>query len=532
MSFVSYKKSTLEDSWDAIVIGSGIGGLTAAALLSSYSGKKVLVLERHYLPGGYTHVFGRHGYEWDVGVHYVGETHDRENLLRRIFDRITDNRLEWARMPDVYDRVIIGNRTYDLVSGVERLRARLKGYFPQESAAIDGYIAAVQAVRSKIDLFSMEKAIPSPIAFLIGGFLRRPFLDWATRTTADVLRGLTTNGELQALLAAQWGDYGLPPGKASFAMHAVIASHYFEGGNYPVGGSGRIVETIAPVIERSGGKIVTSAEVWNIIVRGNKAIGVRMVDGREIRASVIISDVGVRRTFDDLLIDSSSALEKMRTQISSIPPSTAHLCLYSGARESAAKLGISGTNIWVHPTSDHDANVERSQSDPTAPFPVIYFSFPSAKDPEFERRHPGRCTVEAVTMVPYDWFKRWEGTEWRRRGDEYEAFKLNLSARLLSALEQYVPALSGKIDYFELSTPLSTKHFMSYRRGEAYGLSATPARFRARSLRPKTPIRNLYLTGQDVATLGVAGAMIGGVMTASYLLRRSLAADLSKPHFS
>ncbi len=529
MSFIQYKQLPVDDSWDAIVVGSGVGGLTTAALLSGYAGQKVLVLERHYIPGGYTHVFRRDGYEWDVGVHYVGEIHDRESPLRRIFDRITNGQLEWARMPDIYDRVVIGERIYDLVSGVERYRACLKKYFPQEAIAIDGYIAAVRAVRGKIDLFSMEKAIPGPIAFLIGGFLRKPFLRLANCKTLDVLRGLTSNKELLALFAAQWGDYGLPPGKSSFGMHAIIANHYFEGGNYPVGGASRIAETIAPVIEKSGGRIVTNAEVSRILVHENKAVGVRMADGREFRAHTIISDAGTRRTLDDLVIESDASVEKTRTEIHSIPPSIAHICLYVGARESASKLGLSGTNIWVHPTPDLDANFQRSQSDPSAPFSALYFSFPSAKDPDFERRHPGRSTIEAVTLAPYAWFEQWEGTEWKRRDDEYTAFKTDLSARLQTALQQYVPALAGKIDYAELSTPLSTQHFMSYRRGEVYGLSATPERFQVRSLRPRTPIRNLYLTGQDIVTPGVAGATYGGVITASYLLRRNLVADFAKP---
>ena len=142
-------------------------------------------------PGGYTHVFDRHGYEWDVGLHYIGELQSEESVLRRTFDKITDGQLEWAAMPDVYDRAVIGNRTYDFVSGVERFRARMKGYFPQESDAIDGYIAAVQAAQKAVQPYFIEKAIPVPIAFLIGGFLRAPFLRWANRTTAEVLRRLT-----------------------------------------------------------------------------------------------------------------------------------------------------------------------------------------------------------------------------------------------------------------------------------------------------------------------------------------------------
>jgi len=529
MKFSSYRDLSLADSWDAIVIGSGIGGLSTAALLSAYGGKRVLVLERHYVPGGYTHVFHRHGYEWDVGLHYIGEVQNEDSTLRRAFDKITDGRLEWAAMPDVYDRAVIGNRTYDFVSGVERFRARMKAYFPDDSAAIDGYIAAVQAAHKAIDPYFMEKAIPAPIAYLIGGFLRAPFLRWANRTTADVLRGLTQNKELIGVLAAQWGDYGLPPQQSSFGVHAIVANHYFEGASYPVGGASRIAETVAPVIERAGGKIVVNAEVCEILVQGKRTVGVRMADGREIRAGAIISDAGAPGTFEGLLRESPRWLEKVRANLCRVGPSTAHLCLYVGVKESAANLGISGTNLWIHPTPDHDANTERIKTDPNAPFSSLYISFPSAKDPDFERRHPDRCTVEVVTLIPYNWFERWQETRLKRRGEEYEALKLELAARLQRELEYRVPALAGKIDYAELSTPLSTRHFMNHRRGETYGLAATPERFRLRCLTPRTPIRNLYLTGQDVVTLGVAGALLGGVVTASAVLRRNLLSTLAKP---
>src|SRR5579871_1998224 len=99
MAFLSYRQHQLADNWDAIVIGSGIGGLTAAALLSRHARKRVLVLERHYTAGGYTHTFHRPGYEWDVGVHYIGANEE----TRRAFHHLTEGRLHWAPMPDIYD---------------------------------------------------------------------------------------------------------------------------------------------------------------------------------------------------------------------------------------------------------------------------------------------------------------------------------------------------------------------------------------------------------------------------------------------
>src|SRR5215471_6252638 len=129
MKYPSYQHLPLDESWDAIIIGSGIGGLAAAALLSLSAGKRVLVLERHYTAGGFTHVFHRPGYEWDVGLHYVGQM-QAGSPLRAIFDSITNGALDWAPAPDIYDRMVFPSREYDFPSGRERFRERMKQYFP------------------------------------------------------------------------------------------------------------------------------------------------------------------------------------------------------------------------------------------------------------------------------------------------------------------------------------------------------------------------------------------------------------------
>jgi hypothetical protein len=148
-----------------------------------------------------------------------------------------------------------------------------------------------------------------------------------------------------------------------------------------------------------------------------------------------------------------------------------------------------------------------------------------------------RILSDVILAVPLSKWLRWCPTigsnAGRRPGGgaadrTSKPLKQELSNRLQRELEVYVPALSGKIDYTELSTPLSTRHFMNYQRGESYGLSGTPERFRLRCLTPRTPIRDLYLTGQDVVSLGVTGALMSGVVTASALLRRNLMATLVK----
>jgi all-trans-retinol 13,14-reductase len=451
--------------------------------------------------------------------------------LRAIFDHLTGGRLTWNPLPEVYDRIRIGEREYELTAGLERFRHRMKSYFPSETAGIDRYLRVVKSCARRTSMYFAEKALPRLIARLAGPLMRAPFLRWARRTTADLLAEITTNRELAGVLAAQWGDYGLPPAESSFAVHAIIAAHYFEGASFPVGGASSFAASIAPTIESAGGQIAFSAEVREILLdRAQRAVGVRMQDGRELRAGTVISDAGAWNTFSSLLPPEAPGVAPALAELRTLPPSMAHLCLYAGVKQSAAELGLTGTNLWIHPTPDHDANLARFANDPSAPLPLLFISSPSAKDPDFERRHPNRATLEVICPAPYDWFAPWEDTRWKRRGEDYDDFKQKLTERLRSGLEEHVPAVRGKLDITELSTPLSTRHFMNYQHGEAYGVSATPARFRLRCLTPRTSVRNLYLTGQDVCTLGVTGALMGGVLTASAVLGRNLVSVASKPH--
>jgi len=201
-------------------------------------------------------------------------------------------------------------------------------------------------------------------------------------------------------------------------------------------------------------------------------------------------------------------------------PSIAHVCLYVGLRGTARELGLERSNLWVYPDSDHDrsaAGVEDPSRRPSA-----YISFPSAKDPAFERRYPGRSTIDIMAFLPYGSFARWQETRWQKRGAEYGAFKEQLAGRLLEILHENVPGTRGAVEAAELSTPLSTRNFTAHGHGEIYGLEHTPARFRNPWLRPSTPLRGLMLTGADISTAGVGGALLGGALCASAILRRNI----------
>ena len=125
-------------------------------------------------------------------------------------------------------------------------------------------------------------------------------------------------------------------------------------------------------------------------------------------------------------------------------------------------------------------------------------------------------------MTDYSFFEKWENDGWKKRGDEYEALKEKYAQRLLEKLYQQLPQLKGKVDYYELSSPLSTKHFVNYGQGEIYGLEHSPERFASSAIHVKTPIKKLYLTGQDVVSCGIAGALISAVVTSSVMTKKNM----------
>lgn len=513
-----YRTGRAADHYDAIVIGSGMGGLTTAAILSLL-GQKVCVLEQHYTAGGFTHAYEREGYEWDVGVHYIGEVH-KPSTLKRIFDTISQGRLLWAPMDPVYDKIILGNKEFDFVAGRENFIDQLSQHFPQEREAIEQYVALVRKISSQTPKFFAAQAMPRWMGRLYNT-VRPLFVDKAFfQSTREVLEGLTNNQELISVLTGQWGDYGQTPRDAAFMMHALIAKHYLAGGAYPVGGASSIARSIIPTIQASGGEVFTYAEVDKLLIENNRCVGVKMDNGDQIRADNVISNVGFMNTVNRLLPSQAQQKLNVKQWLSdpSIERSAATHCLYAGFKGTAKDLGINTTNLWIYPDGRHEENLDNYLAGKSDDLPLVYVSFPSSKDPDWNNRYPGKSTVEIVTIANMDDYEAWNGTTWQQRGEDYEAKKEALSQRLLSILFQRMPQLREALDYYELSTPLSTQFYQLNERGEIYGLNHYVDRFKQSCLHPQMPIKNLYMTGADVMTAGVGGALMGGVMTSMCML--------------
>ena len=187
-----YRSEISQEKFDTIIIGSGISGLTTAVLLSQH-GQRVLVLEKHFKVGGFTHTFKRKNYEWDVGIHYIGEVHNTKSYTRKLFDRVTDGKLKWAKMDDNYDRIIFPDKTYDFIAPKEKFIQSLTAHFPEEEKGIRDYIDFVQSYIRKGRGFYTSKALPKWLSPFLYGSMTKPFFEYADRMTKDVMNTFTQN---------------------------------------------------------------------------------------------------------------------------------------------------------------------------------------------------------------------------------------------------------------------------------------------------------------------------------------------------
>ncbi|TNE91084.1 MAG: NAD(P)/FAD-dependent oxidoreductase [Deltaproteobacteria bacterium] len=511
MSEKYWDKRGGEGPWDVIVIGSGIGGMTCAAMLAKW-GYKVLVLEQHYTAGGFTHTFRRKQWTWDVGVHAVGEVGDRA-MPGKLLKWLTDGRLTWTSLGAVYDAFHFPDGVdIDFPDNKRQFRDNLIAAFPDEVDAIDQYLGLVREVGQSMRGYYLSRIAPPGLRRLSRRMMAGPAEKWLQRRTADVLDELTDNEQLKTVLAAQWGYYGSVPSRSSFAMQALVVRHFWHGGFYPTGGSGEIATQLLKTVADAGGWTRIYADVQEILVENGKAVGVRMADGQEIRASRVVSAAGVMSTIQRLLPDDAKGA--WSEQVEQLRPASAHVCLYLGFEGDITKAGAGSANQWFWNTWDAEADVWDIDADPIPDAPILYCSFPSLKDPHHDPGKKQLHTGEVVTFVPWSTFEPFLGTKWKKRGPEYDALKQKLHDKLLAQFLAKMPELAPMLKYAELSTPLSTEHFARPMRGSIYGIEPTPERFATDGLKPRSPISGLYFAGSEVSTVGVIGAMMGGVLAA------------------
>jgi all-trans-retinol 13,14-reductase len=503
----------MNQPYDVIVIGSGIGALSFGSIMAKMRGWRVLVLERHFKIGGFTHTFTRPGgWSWDVGLHYVGGM--GEGMMgRQLFDFITGGTVTWKSMPDVYDVFDYPALKVGAAKGEAHFQRSLIDAFPDEAQSIKQYFRDLKTAVNWLNRYAMSMAAPMPLSWMVRT-VNRFTSRLPLQTTGKYLETRFRDPRLRAVVASQWADYGLPPSQSSFLIHATIASHYLDGAWYPNGGSGEIAKAATSVIRAAGGELLANHEVTRILVEGGRAVGVEVnvKKGKEgtraeFRAPVIVSDAGTWNTFARLLPSSNGDESKP-------PPEGFEVVeLFLGLQGDPRELGFCGENHWIFSSFDHDDMYARRDELLEGRAAMAYLSFPSLKDP-LERRH----TAEIIAPLSYRSLKSYRDQPWRRRGADYDSAKDRITQALLDFVERQHPGFRALVEYCEVGTPLTFEHFTAAPSGAIYGYPGTPERYRKGLFGTMTPIPNLYLTGADVVSPGIMGALMGGVVAASRLI--------------
>ncbi len=500
--------------YDIIIIGSGAGGLTAALALAQ-AGKKVLVLEQHDRPGGWTHSFTLNGYRFSPGVHYIGSLEDGGGL-RQIYDGLgVSQDLTFVEInPDGYDHIFIGEKRVDFPKGRENLVERLKSHFPHEAKGVDSYFADLTAMMEGLRHLG-NLGNPLQTAKSAGSLLK-----WVRATGANLINAHVSDPILRGVLAGQSGDHGLPPSQVSAFVHAGITHHYLDGAYYPLGGAFTLPRAFIRALKRANGEIRLQSRVKRILLEGKKVIGVELDSGEEILASVVVSNADPEVTFGQL-IGRDQLSSKLRRKIDSVRYSTSCISLFFATDMDLRAAGLDSGNFWYYNHADLDKLYSDGLTDALlheeTP-PMQFLTVTTLKDPSKMHASRGHHTCESFAFVGYEAFEKWAHTKYGARPAGYDAMKEDLAWRMVRGLEKRIPGLSKHIVYYSLGTPLTNEHYLNATRGNLYGIDKRPSQVGPWAFSPRTEFEGLYLCGASTLSHGVAGVTQSGIDAAKAVL--------------
>lgn len=499
--------------YDAIVVGSGAGGL-AAALRMAQLKLSVLVLEAMPSFGGFINPFQRQGYHFDTGIHYLGKLGEN-GTFRQLLELLEiHGDVDFVELaPDGFDRYVFPDFEIRLCKGQARYHERLLKLFPKESKALNNYFTLLDRL---LKAFSDPHGPPKNLFDRLRYAIRHPVLmRYHKATYQQLLSDITSNPRLQAALSAHCGNAGLPPYRASGFLCLMLLEHYLEGAFYPKGGSAALRNAMVKALEKSGVVMKNRTPVERIHRSGGEFV-VSSRSGERFSAKVIVSNVDPMVAFRDL-IDPDLIPRSTRKKVARMQPSGGAFYAFIGTRMNLAGAGITDANIIHFQYTDvnrtFDAVLQRREADL---FPYFFMTSPSLKDPDSHHGPDGTTTLEVISgMGPDHVFSPWSGMASRHRGEDYEQLKQRVGMSLVRSAERYIPGLSDHLDFVEFATPLSNAYWVNSMGGGNFGPEQSPAQFGpGRFFDCRTGIKGLYIVGSGAISAGVLSCMASGVWAA------------------
>jgi phytoene dehydrogenase-like protein len=506
--------------FDAIIIGSGAGGLTAA-LTMARAGKKVCVLEQHYVPGGWCHSFTLGGYRFSPGVHYIGEL-GPGGRMREIYEGLgLGQDLTFFELnPEGFDHILAGGKRFDIPRGKERYKEKLSAAFPHEREGISDYLELVHKMSKELNGHMQFKGIKDVLTL---PFKAPTLARYGMSTLESVINKRIKDPLVRTILSyAPCGDNGLPPALSPFSLHAAVTGHYFDGGYYPKGGGATIPRAYMKGLKAHGATVRLSTPVEKILIervgKKRRAVGVRLPGGEELRAKVVISNADPGMTYGKL-IGPEHLSWRLRRRLKKTAWSTSALSLFLAVDMDLEAQGYDSGNYWFLRGTDLEGTLGKAFAKRGANvevLPGLFMTVTTLKDRT--KMHKGHHTLEMFSFVHHDEFKQWSESEYGDRPEDYKALKKELTDRMLKTANEIVPGIKDHVVFADLGTPLTNRYYVGATQGNVYGTEKSRFQIGPFSFPVRTEIDGLLMCGASTVGHGVMGATFSGLIAGAKAL--------------
>ena len=478
--------------YDAVIIGSGLGGLECAHILSK-AGMSVLLLERGTQAGGCLQSYRRHGLAFDTGFHYVGGL-DKGQSLHSAFRHLGLLRLPWQRLDNHFDRVTIGNQTFNFAQGYDAFVETLTVAFPAERDALNKYADMLkQCGEQQFDALNPQTGESSVLSRLF----ETSAYQYLTETFHDpllinVLCGTSLKMELR--------KESLPLFTFAHGNGSFIESSWRLKGDGSL-----IINSLADGIRMHGGEIICNAEVRELVEKDGKPVHAVCSNGEIYEGTIFISNIHPAVTCN--LVKQSSRMKKVyRSRITHLENTFGMFTV--SLRIKPQTLRYFNWNQYIY--KEPDVWAFHLKNNPVSGVLV------SCRIPEDGSKYVQQ--VDLLTPMNWSECEQWSHTEVGRRGEDYKAMKKRVADECITLAERFIPGLRDRITGCYTSTPLTYRNYTLTPEGSAYGLRKDFRNPMITLLSPRTPIPNLLLTGQNLMLHGLHGVTMTALFTCAEVL--------------
>lgn len=501
----------MQDEFDIIIIGSGLGGLVCANILAR-EGLKVLVLEKNQQFGGNLQTFSRDKVIFDTGVHYIGGLLPGQNLHKYfqylgIADQLKIQRLN----PDGYDFVTFDDdpNEYPYAQGIENFVHQLSLFFPEEQECIRNYVEKMKQICESFPLYKVE-ANENPVSNE----------DLMSLKASEVISDLTENPKLRAVLAGTNFLYAGMENKTPFYVHSLSIHSYIESAWRCVGGGSQISKLLIKEIRNLGGKVLKHKKVISISANDEGEVEfVQTSDGTIYKGKRFISNIDPKKTLE--LVENYPLRKSYLKRIYESEDTISSFSLYITLKPNSFPY-LKHNYYHFKEISKVWSSINYEEKNWPESY-MISFSAKSENDGWSD-------SISVLTYMRYEEVEKWKETfntvaEKEERGKEYERFKADKTEVLLKELEKKFPQIRDCILSTYVATPLTYRDYIGSSTGCMYGFTKDADFPLKNYLPPRTKIKNLFLTGQSISMHGILGVTIGAVLTCSEFVGRKYLID-------